>query len=285
MDWQNFLLGLLTSAAAGTLLTATLAFLLRSWITERLKGAIRHEYDAKIEQLKADLKSQGDQHLTLMKAEIDRQAEKLRIAAASFSEVQKATIARKIEAVDHLWNAVRRARGKVPGLITLTDVLTDEELADLSKSSQIRDMARALLALKPADLVPELFDDADKARPHVGEFTWALFSTYHGILSRVIFLVCGTKPNSDRRWHRDASILRLISSAFGPSKLTEFELLQFQRLSWLQVQFERELFAAFDSLLTGKSFSAAALRQAVEMELLVAKVQAEQATASQPPTL
>jgi len=221
------------------------------------------------------LKSEGDRHLTLMKAEIDRYGDKLRIAATSFTEVQKATISRKIGAVDQLWSVVRRAKAKMPEVIAMTGLTTDEELADLSQSSEIRSMASALLAINPVAVADELFDDADEARPHVGEFTWALFSTYQGLLSRAIYLLCGDTASSDRRWYRDGTILRLITSVFGQAKFEEFTQLQGHQLSWIQVEFERELFAAFDNLLTGKAFSAAALRQAVEMEHLVAAVQDE----------
>jgi len=282
MDWQNFLLGVLTSATVTTALTAVLAFLCRAWIIERLKASIKYEYDEKLEQMKAELRSQGDRNLAELHSEIDRQAEKMRIAAASFSDVQKATISRKLEAVDHLWNAARRARTSIPGAITLTDVLTDDELADLSKATKFNDLLQMIRAVKTMEILPAFFDDAEVSRPHVGEYVWALYATYHGLLARAVLLICGTKPNSDRRWFRDRNLLRLVESAFGPEKRGEFESLSLQRLNWLQRQFERELFASFDKLLTGKAFGEAALKQAVEMERLVATLQVERDAAVTP---
>ncbi|MBF7144138.1 MULTISPECIES: hypothetical protein [Pseudomonas] len=272
MDWTDFLLNTLVSASAGTVLTGLLAFLFKTWITERLTSSIRHEYDSKLEQLKSDLKAQADENLALLKAELDLQAERLKIASASFSDVQKATIAKKIEAVDHIWGATRRARGLVPGVVTLLDVLTDEELSNLSASPQLRDMLALIRAVKPMQLLPEIFGDADIARPHVGEYIWALFSTYHGLLSRMILLVCGTRDDSDRRWFRDQGVLKLVGSAFGNQKRTEFSTLTSGQFTWLQIEFERRLFSAFDRLLTGKAFSEAALNQAVEMEQMLARV-------------
>src|SRR5689334_22833592 len=46
----------ISSIGGSTLLTAGLIFLARNWISERIKNAIKHEYDEKLETHKAQLK-------------------------------------------------------------------------------------------------------------------------------------------------------------------------------------------------------------------------------------
>lgn len=270
----NFALTTLASAGVTTVLLAALGWLLRTWIGERFKASIKHEYDDRLERLKSELKAQSDLDLAALKSEVDRQAEKLKIAALSFSDVQKATIPRKIEAVDNLWAAVRQARNYIPGEFYICDVLTDDELSDMRKTGPLNEIRLRLLRIDALGLSPLLFGDAEKVRPHVGEYIWALFATYHGLLSRILFLISG--KNEDRRWYRDENVQRLIASAFGQDRLDEFLRLKLSRYDWLRREFDGRLFVSFERLLNGKAFSEAALRQAQEMESQLARANQEQ---------
>jgi hypothetical protein len=61
---------ILSSAAISALLSAALIFLSKTWISERLKGAIKNEYDQKLETHKAQLKAQSDVSLEEFKAKL-----------------------------------------------------------------------------------------------------------------------------------------------------------------------------------------------------------------------
>lgn len=60
----------LVSLAASGALTAALVFLLRTWISERLKGAIKHEYDQKLETYKAALQAEADTAIERVRADM-----------------------------------------------------------------------------------------------------------------------------------------------------------------------------------------------------------------------
>ena len=61
---------ILSSAGVSALLTAALVFLTKNWISERLKGAIKSEYDQKLETHKAQLKAQSDVSLEEFKSKL-----------------------------------------------------------------------------------------------------------------------------------------------------------------------------------------------------------------------
>ncbi|EJM20668.1 hypothetical protein PMI21_01014 [Pseudomonas sp. GM18] len=266
----NFALTTITSAGASVVLLAALGWLFRTWIGERFKAGVKHEYDERLERLKTELKAQSDSDLAIAKAEIDRQAEKLKVAAMSFSEVQKATISRKIQAIDEMWAAVRAGRAHVPGVLYMCDVLTDEELASIRTDSKFEAFRSQIAKIDPLVVTPLVFGEAEQTRPHVGEYVWALYATYHGIVVRCIFTLAGKE---DARWYRDEVTLRLIMSAFGHAALQRFKALPYRHFDWLRLEFERELFSSFDKLLTGTSFSEAAMKQAQDMEKQLAAAQ------------
>ncbi|MEZ5581456.1 MAG: hypothetical protein R3F37_00485 [Candidatus Competibacteraceae bacterium] len=76
--FSEFVLEILTSATVSAALTGLLLWLTKSWITERLKHAIKSEYDQKLETHKAQLKSQTE-------IEIEKLKSSLSIAAAERS--------------------------------------------------------------------------------------------------------------------------------------------------------------------------------------------------------
>ena len=73
--FSEFLLEVITAAGVSAILTGLLLWLTKSWISERLKNAIKSEYDQKLETHKSQLKAQTD-------VEIEKLKSSLSIAAA-----------------------------------------------------------------------------------------------------------------------------------------------------------------------------------------------------------
>lgn len=269
---RDFALTTLTTAGTSAALLLFLGWLLRTWIGERLKADLRHEYDERLERLKTELKAQSDANLALAKADIDRKAELLRVSAVSFSEVQKATITRKIQAVDEMWAAALNARSNFPVALYLCDGLTEEELASLRTDPKFDYLRSEIATIDLAKVVQLVIASAEQVRPHVGEYVWALSVTYHAIVVRYIYALT---IGADAQWHRDEVTLKLIMSAFGHDAVGQFKSLPYRRFEWLRLEFERELFSSFEKLLTGISFSEAAMKQAQDMEKQLAAARRE----------
>lgn len=71
---QDFITMLVASAVTSTVLSGALIWLTKSWIAERLRNAIKNEYDQKLETHKAQLKAQADVELEKLKAQLSIQA-------------------------------------------------------------------------------------------------------------------------------------------------------------------------------------------------------------------
>lgn len=279
----NLLLQTITSTAFSLVFLAGVGWLFRAWIGNRIHLSIKNEYDNKLERLKAELKTEGDAHLTDMKAELERQSNILKIAASSFSEVQKATISRKIDAVDILWKGIIDFRKKFPGVVSFTDILTDEEMKKFYTDARLYKYSHELEQFDLTHLINASSEDVKLVRPHIGEFVWALYSTYCTILMRSIYLLkAGKEEPSKVAWHCDSNIENLILVAFGKECFSEFKKLRWGRYQWLHNQFDSSLFKAIDTLLTGKSFSAAALHEAQLMERQISASRSNELKISHP---
>lgn len=266
-DLLQFLWDATKSAAPPAALLLAIGWLGRTWIGERLKASVKHEYDDRLEQLKADLKEQGDSNLALLKSEIDRQGEKLRIAASSFSEVQKATITRKVDAVDALWNGFLQMRDAFPAVYSITDIFSDEEMRGFYTSPSMSQFSKDAGVFSEIDLIGVGFAEVEAVRPHLGEYAWAIYVTYRTVMGRSMLLIKnGRSEPSGLEWYKDQNIQSLVSSAFGTTKTEEFARLGHSRFKWINSNFSTILLAAIDTILTGQTFSDAAYRQAERME-------------------
>jgi hypothetical protein len=72
---SDFFVAVISSAAVSLALCGMLLWLTKTWISERLKNAIKAEYDIKLESHKAQLKSTYDEKLETHKVQLKSQAD------------------------------------------------------------------------------------------------------------------------------------------------------------------------------------------------------------------
>lgn len=242
-------------------------FLAKAWFLQRLRGSIKHEYDDRLEKLKAGLKDQSDKSLTQLKSDIDRQTDKLRAAVSSYTDVQKATISRKLEAVDVLWVGYIKLMEAFPAVLYLTDTFTDEEMKGLYTSPSMGKYSAEITTWEETSFIGIGFSEVQAVRPHLGEYAWAIYETYRTIMGRSIYLIKEGRTDPARvEWYKDQNIQNLVRSALGEDGAVEFAHQGYGRFKWLNNHFSAMLLAAIDKILTGQTFSESALAQAQKMD-------------------
>ena len=89
----NQILTILTSGVVSAAVTALLIFFVKTWISERIKSAIQHEYDQKLEAYKAQLKAESDSVIEKLKSQLQISAAERSIKLTKVFEQQADTIA------------------------------------------------------------------------------------------------------------------------------------------------------------------------------------------------
>ena len=266
-DFQTFAVTVISSAGVSVALSGAAVWLARTWISERIQTSIRHEYDQRLAALNSELRVRGDTQLASLKAEIDRQADKLRIASSSFTEVQKAAIARKLDAVDTLWAGILAAREAIPPIMSFIDILAVDEYTAAKGHPTYQALSGDLDQKKIMKIATDAQGTLERVRPYVGEYVWALFATFQAVMMRTIFLIHLSKQDAEKlNWHKDNGVRQLIASAFRTEGLAEFDQVRICKVGWLRERFERQILESIEKLITGKEFGEAALRQAQVME-------------------
>lgn len=167
-------------ALSTTSLMAIALWLLRNVISTRLTNSVRHEYDEKIEKLRAKLRKSDES----FKAEIrtkESQIEVLRSGAlTSIVNRQAALYDRQIVAVEQLWNAI-------------IELAPAKAVSTMMKSINFKGAAKkATEEQKVRDFFNEIGGDFDlenfkpldpsKTRPFVSALSWAYYSAYRAIV-------------------------------------------------------------------------------------------------------
>lgn len=264
---SEFVLTLIASTSASSVLAGVLIWLTRTWLSERLHQSIRHEYNEKLESLKARLSAEADKNTAMLRASIEKESERLRFATASISQTQKAAIERKLDALDTLWDAVLAARENVPAVMGFIDILTVDEY----RSSKDHPHFQALVGELSPDRLVTMFKDnvgsRERVRPYVGEYLWALITTYQAVVLRVALLLhWGVEDEKKLDWHLDHGIQQLLQASLTNSERAEFDQVQIGKVGWLQRNFEHKILAAMQVIISGQHFGDEALQQAQRME-------------------
>ena len=84
---------LLTTILTSGAVTALLIWLTKAWISERLKHAIKHEYDEKLETYKVQMKAQADVELEKLRADLKISATEHELRFTALHEKRAETVA------------------------------------------------------------------------------------------------------------------------------------------------------------------------------------------------
>lgn len=203
-------------------LTTTTLFLIIAWlgrnlITARLTNAIRHEYEVKLENLRADLTASQK----LIDAEVrlrESQTEALRSGALSGLANRKSELFRKrLHAADQLWGSVLSlGQGKFIAKLMST-IKYEEALKHSEKDKSTRDFFKEVIG---TNFDPKSINtiEASKARPYLSKILWALFSAYAAIISMATVRLITLQSGVGKDFMDKNSMIKLIETTLPHQK-------------------------------------------------------------------
>ena len=195
-----FLLDHLADAGWIALFVAAAGWLAKTLIYERLKATVQHEFNEKLEAVKAagkerDARLAADLKLqeTRLQAELrgrDQQLQLLQSGALSAMASRQATLdAKRLEAIDLLWASFHDLAPLRVAAQFMESVKYDASLAHTAINPKARDFFAEMS--KMAGLTPEAMKARAehspwKARLYVSPEAWKLFETYRGVLHLIM---------------------------------------------------------------------------------------------------
>lgn len=234
------MLDTLASAAAGGSLIAALAWLLRSWITERLSQSIKHEYARDIEAYKNAMVS----------------------AISASAEGQKAAIEGRMRGFDRVWKAMLAVRKNTGPITTFLDILTVDEYKAIKNHTHFQAIVGDLDQERIMKMIPD--QDVEEVRPYVGEVVWALFSVYQAVNLRIVLLAWWSSDRDEEKihWYKDTLTRDLLALALTKEELKKFDALPMGKIDYVRKAIEIKVLAAWQRVISGAELGDEALLQA-----------------------
>lgn len=164
MDGMTILISLLSSVGVSGLLVAGLVFLAKTWIGERIRRDIQHEYDTRLASHKAELSAQRDAQVERVRADLKVFAMERQVRFQGLYEQSAKAVAEIYSRLQRLQNAMD---DYVSPVLYLTRIRADlgaevkEETAVQDAFAELRRCWPERKIFVPPDLV-EILDDLER---------------------------------------------------------------------------------------------------------------------------
>jgi hypothetical protein len=223
---------------------------------ERLKRAVAHEYDQKLEDLKAfNQRALEDMRGTRAEQEAYRS-----MALSLLTTTRSSTLERRVSAIDQLWKSLQVLRNEMPYYIGVLDtigfrinMLGQTAIADLKKANFLHALEAGLSS--NAEVV--------RTRPFLGDSLFSLYWAAQAIVGRAITTTISSYQSGEfRLWYEEMDTIELLSSVLSPAELDTFVALKHGKLDWLIRQIESKVVLEIQNELSGQPAAQQALVQA-----------------------
>ncbi len=241
MDW--------IPALSTTSLLAIALWLCRKLIATRLTNAVKHEYDKKLENLRATLR----QHEESFKAELKAKAtqiEALRSGALS-GIVNRQTVLyeHRVKAVEQLWGAIISLSSAKYVSAWMATVKFDVAAKNAAKNSQVREVFKIMGGNFNMDKLKTI--DAKKARPFVTQLAWAYFSAYQAIVMHAVIKSEALQRGVEKDYSDTEAIKNIVKVAL-PHQEAYIEKYGPNAFHYLLDELESKLLIEISSILKGE---------------------------------
>lgn len=258
MDLMPWLPALTTTG-----LLAAALWLGRQLISTRLTKSVEHEFDTKIESVRADMRA-SEERLKAQLREKEAEISALRSGALSVLASRQAALdKRRLEAVDQIWasfNALAPARGLAASMSVIKFESAAQQAEHDPKVRQFFEIIGGGFDAKTLDL-----SGAAKARPFLTPLVWAIFSaiqavTMHSVMRwHVLKGGLGTTDFADNK-----AIEKLVVAAL-PHYAEYFEKNGPSVYYYVLEALDARLLAEIQNMLSGVESDRASIEQAAEI--------------------
>jgi len=261
----EFITKVFASASVTAALIGVVAWLLRTWIKERLARAVEHEYARRLETLKAELAVRNAEALERVRVELQKGQALSAAATTSFLAARAAAHDRTLDAVQQLWSGVLGIRSGEPSIVGVTNFLTADEIRGVREMPQFRE-ALARLRLQDVLSGPLVSPDLEKVRPFVGELLWSLFFGYRALVGRMAVLFASDGPSRGRNtivyYLDDAGFRQLLDALLPPEEIRLVEAQVVGAYGLARTLIEQKMLLQARKVIEGEQSADAALVQA-----------------------
>jgi hypothetical protein len=251
MDW-------IPAISTSALLTLIL-WLSRNLIINRLSKSVQHEFDEKLEVIRADLRAKEVEITTLRSS-----------AISALANSQISLDKRKLEAVDQLWSAVTGLTPAKTLSLSMSVINLETVGSRVEKEPKLREFVQLIggdFDVKKLDL-----GGAAKARPFVSPIAWGTYSAIHAVVMHAVAHWSMLKAGINTHGMIKKEVINNLVKAALPGRAEYIDQLEASGYYSLIDELELKLLTDFQDMLSGKDTDAASLKRASAIMKLSAEL-------------
>jgi hypothetical protein len=190
--------------------------------------------------------------------------------ASSGSSTYLATIERRLDHFQNVWDAMLRIKRSFPTLGTYAyTVLKREELIGLPTSQSVG-LKATIDSFNPSKYIDDQFEivmQAESSRPFVGQLVWNVFFSYQALHGRLVYLLQeGLFKGKVSYWLDDKSFLdQAIGISITPDNLAKLTLNDVMAFRNVQNYLELQLVVEIQAQTSGSAAIKETVRQAEQL--------------------
>lgn len=159
-----------TTVLSASVVLGFVVWLSKNIIITRLTSSVKHEYNAQLENLKAELRGKSEEIASIRD-----------MALASAKGHSNAIEIRKLEAIDDLWRGFLEFK-KCSGPLQTIAHLNKKNVAKRVTEPKLQMFLATLFPDITKKLQDEIIDKAAQAEPWVSRLAWAYYAAYSGMV-------------------------------------------------------------------------------------------------------
>lgn len=252
----------------------------RKLIEIRLTKSVQHEFDTKLESLRAKLKENEE----LFKAELrTKEVEIASLRSGAMTAMASRQIAldkRRLEAVDQLWSAFT-ALWPAKGLtLMIAPFDFDKVVEESARDPKLREAFAMLENLNDPKKIGSI--NAIRERPFVSPMAWAIFSAYQSIVMQGVAKCALIKSGIGKNFLDKDAIAKLVKAAL-PHYEEYINKYGDSAYHYLLDELEEKLLDELQKILAGAELDKASVAQAAEILKLSNEIMASSKQSDIPP--
>jgi len=261
-SWSILSWSVLISTSLILAVVALFKNVIREWLVTRIRSGIQHDFDTKLETVKAEIAHQNEKSILKLSNDMQMQNAYLDTVRLSFSEGQRSSMKRKLDSVDKLWSEVLKLRKlTMPGM-SFVDLFKESETQKFGEFKK----SESGIAFLPRESVEEskqtlqtVSPDLEEIRPYISEYLWVLLNCYREIHLRLCIFLRSDEDEQVIGWYKDDKTYQIVVAVLDEEELAYFNELQIGKFSWLNEKVEYKMLSELRHIVSGQHFAQDAL--------------------------
>jgi hypothetical protein len=229
------------------------------FFSDTLLRAIDHKHNIRLEEIKAELGRENARKIETLKSDDATLKSSIELLSGNQSEIR----ARRLVAIEKMWNVFLQLKQNFGGVIYLDTILLPTELDEFFRGKKPSEYIGGIIKqYEREDATAIKFDESganeiEKERPFVGERSWQIFYALRALYGRSAILIrYSVQKKQYQNWKDDKLFATNIGTVLSKEIIDAAKAMQMQGLQMIVLHITEAFLEEAEHILSGRRTAA-----------------------------